>query len=242
MASFLVVTAMFYVNFLACLDLSIFRWSHFQHWHVSESHHEEDSEEVRKVIDALRVTDQSGGSPGCEGTEAERKAALMQLIRLIREGSTFAVMENFKWVLLLAGAISWNSYTVPQNVKCDMAYDLIHRFWDKRTSNHIKFLPQTDLGRLGLITSQWGRIETLRPCYKLSGWDFITCLFSDSARAVCVVEIRSLYRFKISCSIQWRNSKWVINIFFELMKDAECGISARCHVAPTVQHRPPVIG
>jgi len=48
------------------------------------------------VIDALRVGDQSGGSPGYEGTEAERKAALMQLIRLIREGSALSVMENFK--------------------------------------------------------------------------------------------------------------------------------------------------
>jgi len=48
------------------------------------------------VIEALRVTDQNGGSPGCESTEAERKAALMQLIRLVRETSALAVMENFK--------------------------------------------------------------------------------------------------------------------------------------------------
>jgi hypothetical protein len=27
-------------------------------------------------------------------------------------------------------------------------------FRDKRTSDHVKFLPQTDLGHLGLITSQ----------------------------------------------------------------------------------------
>jgi len=66
------------------------------HIHVSESHHQEDSEEVRKVIDALRVADQNGGSPGCESTEAERKAALTQLIRLVRETSALAVMENFK--------------------------------------------------------------------------------------------------------------------------------------------------
>jgi hypothetical protein len=64
--------------------------------YVSESHHQEDSEEVRKVIDALRVADQNGGSPGCEGTEAERRVALMQLIHLIREGSTIAIMENFR--------------------------------------------------------------------------------------------------------------------------------------------------
>ncbi|KDR12058.1 CLIP-associating protein 1 [Zootermopsis nevadensis] len=64
-----------------------------------ESHHQEESEEVRKVIDALRVAEQSGGSPGCEGTEAERKAVLMQLIRLIRECSTLVVMENFKTLL-----------------------------------------------------------------------------------------------------------------------------------------------
>ena len=64
--------------------------------HVSESHHQEDIEEVRKVIDVLRVADQNGGSPGCESTEAERKAALMQLIRLVRETSALAVMENFK--------------------------------------------------------------------------------------------------------------------------------------------------
>jgi hypothetical protein len=48
------------------------------------------------VIDALRVAEQSGGSPGCEGTEAERKVVLMQLIRLIRECSTLVVMEKFK--------------------------------------------------------------------------------------------------------------------------------------------------
>ncbi|PNF29242.1 CLIP-associating protein 2 [Cryptotermes secundus] len=64
-----------------------------------ESHHQEDSEEVRKVIDALRVADQNGESPGCEGTEAERKVALMQLIRLIREGSPLAIMDNFKTLL-----------------------------------------------------------------------------------------------------------------------------------------------
>jgi hypothetical protein len=64
--------------------------------HVSENLHQEESEEVRKVIDALRVADQSGGCPGLEGTEAERKVALMQLIRLIRECSTLVVMENFK--------------------------------------------------------------------------------------------------------------------------------------------------
>jgi hypothetical protein len=48
------------------------------------------------VIDALRVSDQNGGSPGYESTEAERKAALMQLIRLVRETSALAVMDNFK--------------------------------------------------------------------------------------------------------------------------------------------------
>jgi hypothetical protein len=30
--------------------------------------------------------------------------------------------------------------------------------------------------------------------------------------------------------------------FLSVMKDAECGISARWRVAPTVQHRSPVIG
>jgi len=64
-----------------------------------ESHHQEDIEEVRKVLDALRVAEQNGGSPGCETTEAERKAALMQLIRLVRETSALAVMENFKLLL-----------------------------------------------------------------------------------------------------------------------------------------------
>ncbi|GFG38732.1 hypothetical protein Cfor_02767, partial [Coptotermes formosanus] len=64
-----------------------------------ESHHQEDIEEVRKVIDALRVAEQNGGSPGYESTEAERKAALMQLIRLVRETSALAVMENFKLLL-----------------------------------------------------------------------------------------------------------------------------------------------
>lgn len=64
-----------------------------------ESHHQEDIEEVRKVIDALRVSDQNGGSPGYESTEAERKAALMQLIRLVRETSALAVMDNFKLLL-----------------------------------------------------------------------------------------------------------------------------------------------
>lgn len=48
------------------------------------------------MIDALRVPEQNGGSPGCETTEAERKAALLQLIRLVRETSAIAVMENFK--------------------------------------------------------------------------------------------------------------------------------------------------
>ncbi|XP_069703536.1 CLIP-associating protein 1 isoform X4 [Periplaneta americana] len=55
-----------------------------------ESHHQEDSEEVRKVIDTLRAE---------EGTEAERKAALVQLMRLVREGSTLAVREHFKTLL-----------------------------------------------------------------------------------------------------------------------------------------------
>ncbi|PSN38728.1 hypothetical protein C0J52_15356 [Blattella germanica] len=64
---------------------------------IIESHHQEDSEEVRKVIEALRVSDQNGGTTvSSESTEAERKAALVQLIRLIREGSTLAVMDNFK--------------------------------------------------------------------------------------------------------------------------------------------------
>lgn len=48
------------------------------------------------MIEVLRVAEQNGGSPGCESTEAERKAALMQLIRLVRETSALAVMENFK--------------------------------------------------------------------------------------------------------------------------------------------------
>jgi len=71
-------------------------WSPERHIRVSESHHQEDIEEVRKVIEVLRVAEQNGGSPGCESTEAERKAALMQLIRLVRETSALAVMENFK--------------------------------------------------------------------------------------------------------------------------------------------------
>jgi hypothetical protein len=33
-----------------------------------------------------------------------------------------------------------------------------------------------------------------------------------------------------------------LTIFFNIMKVAECGISARCRVAPSVQHCSPVIG
>ena len=77
--------------------MTMYQYNNGDHHFIAESHHQEDNEEVRKVIEALQVMEQNGsGGLGCESTEAERKAALLQLIRLIRDGSTLAVMENFK--------------------------------------------------------------------------------------------------------------------------------------------------
>ncbi|XP_063217675.1 CLIP-associating protein 1 isoform X4 [Bacillus rossius redtenbacheri] len=63
----------------------------------SESHQHEEAEAVRKVVDTL--THHGAPDSPAESTEAERKAALAQLLKLIREGSTVTVIEQFKTVL-----------------------------------------------------------------------------------------------------------------------------------------------
>nr|CAD7573659.1 unnamed protein product [Timema californicum] len=60
-----------------------------------ETHHQEDSEALRKVMEVLST----GVEGEAEGSEAERLVALTQLIKLIREGSTLAIMEQFKTLL-----------------------------------------------------------------------------------------------------------------------------------------------
>jgi hypothetical protein len=57
-------------------------------------------------------------------------------------------------------------------------------------------------------------------------------------RNTIVVQLDSKFHALFNYAIQ--NEE--LSIFFSVMKDAECGISARCRVAPTVQHRSPVIG
>nr|CAD7262288.1 unnamed protein product [Timema shepardi] len=62
---------------------------------LTETHHQEDSEALRKVMEVLST----GVEGEAEGSEAERLVALTQLIKLIREGSTLAIMEQFKTLL-----------------------------------------------------------------------------------------------------------------------------------------------
>jgi hypothetical protein len=70
--------------------------------------------------------------------------------------------------------------------------------------------------------------------------NFIICLFNDWTRAVCGVEIRSLYN-QIQNVMLYSMTQFKMRSYehflLSLLKDAECGISARCRVAPTVQHR-----
>ncbi|XP_067003312.1 CLIP-associating protein 1-B [Anabrus simplex] len=56
---------------------------------ISQDNHQEDSEAVRQVIEALRISDAGG----------DCKATLTQLTRLVREGSLTAIMEHFKLLL-----------------------------------------------------------------------------------------------------------------------------------------------
>lgn len=59
--------------------------------HIAENHHPEDPEALRKLMEVLGV-----GQEGGVTSETEKKTALAQLARLVREGNAATIVEHFK--------------------------------------------------------------------------------------------------------------------------------------------------